>query len=169
MTTSLAPISREEVESIFYATCHGAEVVFLPRRRFIRESLFDPDIQRQINAGWYDRATFQNEYLGVARAYPHVQLVEVCVDLILGHMQDVDTVAAFGYVAHVALHENYHLIHHVVPAESSEEQERREVEANDFIEEHHPHVHLLAQQAEAQSATIQRVFRRMAATRAPGP
>lgn len=165
----LAPITREEVEEIFVGLCVGADVLFLPRRRFIRESLFDPVVQQQIDAGWYDRATFQDEFLGVARAYPDAKVVEVCVDLILGHMQDVDTEAAFGYVAHVALHEYHHLIHHTGPDVSPEEQERREVETNDYIEQHHQQVAELARSAELQSTTIQRVFRRIEAARAPGP
>lgn len=153
---------------MFQGLMPGATVIEVDHDEYIAGAKQHPFIQQQIFAGIYDADNIGEEFLSVAKTYANEKVVEVDTYLIESHMKGVDLVAAFGYVASVALHEYHHLIHHGGPQVSVAEQMRREEECNEYLTTNHASVMEAAKEAERQSVTIQRVYSRMAAL-APRP
>lgn len=140
----------------------GAVVIEVDHDEYIADALLHPFIQAQVEAGIYSAQNIGTEFLSVAKTFADQKVCEVDTALIESHMQGVDLVAAFGYVASVALHEYHHMIYHGGPQVSHAEQMAREVECAEYLNKTHPEVMKQAASAEMQSQTIQRVYRRMA-------
>lgn len=151
-----------EIAELIKMLTPNTEVVFVDHDQYIKEARQHPLIRKQIDLGIYDEDSFDKEFLSVAKSYPDDRRIEVDLDLLVEHMKGVDLAAAYGYVAVVALHEYHHLIHHTGPPVSEMEQMRREVECHEFLTSNHPELMKHAQNAEAQSTIIQRVYSRMA-------
>jgi hypothetical protein len=141
----------------------GATVVEVDHDVYIADVQQHPFIQEQMRAGIYSAENIGEDFLSVARTFADERVIEVDALLIEQHMKGVDRVEAFGYVSSIALHEYHHMLHHGGPAVSVEEQVQREVECNNFLSTNYPEIVQAAESAEAQSATIQRVYSRMAA------
>lgn len=155
-------ITRPEILEMFQGLMPGATVDEVDHDEYIASAKRHPFIRQQIEIGIYDE-NIGEEFLSVARTFADAKIVEVDTYLIESHMRGVDLVAAFGYVASVALHEYHHMIHHGGPQVSVAEQMQREVECDEYLHKNHGEVMEAAASAERQSITIQRVYSRMAA------
>lgn len=158
-------ITRDEIREMFEGLMPGATVIVVDHDEYILDAMRHPFIQDQIRAGIYSEENIGEEFLSVAKTFADQRVVEVDTYLIESHMKGVDLVSAFGYVASVALHEYHHMIHHGGAPVSTLEQMQREVECDEFLYRNYAEVMQAAANAEAQSATIQRVYSRMAALR----
>lgn len=161
-------ITRPEILEMFQGLMPGVTVVEVDHDEYIKSAKSHQFIQEQILAGIYDNENIGEEFLSVARTFSDESLVDVDTYLIESHMKGVDLVLAFGYVASVALHEYHHAIYHGGPPVDLVTQMQREEECHRYLAEHHPKVMRDAALAEAQSTTIQRVYRRMDALTGQG-
>ena len=160
-TSTLTGIGNPRIEEAFHRHLPpGSTLVPAPWSEYIAFAVKQPTIVAQIRAGIYKQTTIQRELLTVAWSWPETRTVAVCLDLIRWHMATVPLMFSFGYAQAVALHEAYHIEHHVGDAHSLEEQMERELECNEALEAHHPHIARLSERATRISPTISRVMDR---------
>lgn len=136
-------------------------VVMVTHTYFMAQAKRSPWIQTQVRLGIYNAENIDEEFLSPMCAYVPQRTLDVDYELIINHMEDVDTIYAIGYVAEMALHERHHFEEHHEETNDPIAQSKREHDCNEQVVENHPIVHYLSEAASKDSATISRVIARM--------
>lgn len=155
-------LSSDEVLEIFKIHMpENVHIRMVTKEEYIQCALGNPFIQKQIQVGIYDFANIWTDFLSGACAYPGMDLVEVCYDILHDHMEGVDDVTlCHAYITMMALHEAHHF-HADESPQGWEEHTVSETACIQAVSSEHPDLSSEVERFEAASAVFQRVYERM--------